>query len=46
MEVAGTGMAQLLVPGMSEPDWDTVFAAGAGTDLVVEESDCTELAAQ
>ena len=46
MEVAGTGMAQLLVPGMSELGWDNVFAAGVGTDLVVEESDYTEVAAQ
>lgn len=46
MEVAGTGMVQLLVPGVSEPGWNTVFAASVGTDLVVEESDYTEVAAQ
>lgn len=46
MEVAGTGMAQLLVPGLSEPGWNTVFAAGVGTDLVGEKSDYTEVAAQ
>ena len=46
MEVAGTGKAQLLVLGVSELGWNTVFAAGAGTELVVEESDYTEVAAQ
>lgn len=46
MEVVGTGVAQLLVIVESEPGWNTVFAAGVGTDLVVEESDYTEVAAQ
>ena len=46
MEVAGTGKVQLLVLGVSEPGLNTVFAAGVGTDPVVEESDYTEVAVQ
>lgn len=46
MEVVDTGVAQLLVLVVSGPGWKTVSAAGVGTDLVVEESDYTEIAAQ
>ena len=46
MEVAGTGVGQLLVLVVSEPGWNTVFAAGVGTDLVLVESGYTEVAAK
>lgn len=46
MEVVGTGVVQFLVLVLSEPGWNIVFAAGVGTDLVVEESDYTEVAAR
>ena len=46
MEVVGTGVVQILLPVVFEPGWNIVFAAGVGTDLVVEESDYTEVVAQ
>lgn len=46
MEVEGTGVGQLLVLALSEPGWNTVFVAGVGNGLAVEESDYTEVAAQ
>jgi len=44
MAVVGTGVVKILV--VSEPGWNTVFAAGVGADLVAEESDYTEAVAQ
>ena len=46
MEVGGIGVGQLLVLVVSELGWNTVFAAGVGADLVLVESDYTEVAAQ
>ena len=46
MEVVGTGVVQILLQVVSEPGWNIVFAAGVETDLVVEESDYTEVVAR